>query len=289
MSVIDTIAIRNLINATNKQNGTANKDSTQKTTCKKHSSVKRLFIVRDTKLYFCAECGDELKAMRVEQQRLFLQKQEVDKEMAAAEAKGEERRQKEQKLKLAGIERRFWGETFETFQVNNSEQKKVCAFLRRHANEFDPKSGISYTLIGSVGTGKTHLAQALVKQLVKSGFDCKYYTVSHLFREIRSCYSPKAVKTEVELFNYLKNLDYLVIDEIGGKTKISEDELNNLSSVIDDRYMAQKATMLISNLMPEEIGELLGDRIKDRLFQVNQYLVLAWDSYRNDPNRELIL
>ena len=70
-------------------------------------------------------------------------------------------------------------------------------------------------LIGPSGTGKTHLACAILAEVIRAGYTGLFLSVSAALRLIRDTYSPRAQRSESEAFALLTAPDLLVLDEVG--------------------------------------------------------------------------
>lgn len=112
-----------------------------------------------------------------------------------------------------------------------------------------------------------------------------YRTVSSLLQYIKGSYDNRAGYTETEAFESLAKPHLLIIDEVGA-TKQTEFELAVLFSVINGRYEQQLPTLIVSNLMPAELSQAIGDRCVDRLREGGGIaLVFDWDSMRAEVGR----
>ncbi len=156
---------------------------------------------------------------------------------------------------------------------------------------YDYKSNMLF--IGSPGTGKTHLACALLNQAVHSAMSGMYVP---FYRAM------KYKITQPETFNKVISCDFLVIDEFGVQDSISKRDL--LQEIIDERCLARtidnfKATVIISNLplspkqgereeakkngieLPLYFVDAVADATKSRLKQSFTWVDdFSWDDYR---------
>lgn len=127
-----------------------------------------------------------------------------------------------------------------------------------------PLIGQSALFTGSRGVGKTHAAVALLlAQMELSGkFGALFVTSADLLLEIRSCYNGKA--NEVEVLDKYTSANILVLDDIGAE-KPTEWTVATLGLIIDRRYREGSQTIFTSNLTPQEISDVVGDRIASRI------------------------
>ncbi|MDR1241884.1 MAG: ATP-binding protein [Deltaproteobacteria bacterium] len=192
---------------------------------------------------------------------------------------------KEKFIKYSGIPKRFIVNSFE----NYSAAQGTRAFLAKKTAEDYAKNfvqhlplGRSIVMTGKTGTGKTHLACAIIKELMlNQRFQCKYTKAYHIIREIKDTYRQhdSTSKTEIEIINELLYPDLLVIDEVGMQFGTDTEKLL-LFEVLDGRYENMKPSVIVSNLDIPGITEYLGDRIIDRLCEDGAILTFEWASHR---------
>ena len=135
------------------------------------------------------------------------------------------------------IEPMYYDSSLDNFIAESDEQKKALAYAREMVKE---KSG-KLVLLGSNGTGKTHLAVGVVRELYG-----RLYSMYEITTRIRASYVSGANETELDIVDELSRVEMLAIDEIG-RTKGSEAETNWLSYIIDKRHTRNLPLMLISN------------------------------------------
>jgi DNA replication protein DnaC len=141
-------------------------------------------------------------------------------------------------------------------------------------------SGESYFLHGQPGVGKTHIAVALMREMIVSDNEkiivhpglLKYYlptypkmaTVPDLLLEIRECFNTRSDETEKSLIEKYAGKKCLVLDDLGPE-KSTDWSIQTLYSIIDRRYRDMRQTLITSNLALDEIAEKVGDRIASRI------------------------
>jgi len=190
----------------------------------------------------------------------------------------------------AGVPGRFRGRAFDAYHALLSEQKVALAVCRGYADRFDESlaEGRCLILVGGPGTGKTHLACAILETVIRRGNTGLFVTVSEALRAIRDAYSPRAMRSELEAFALLTEPDLLVLDEAGVAVGDAEKRRALLFDVLNRRYADQRPTILIGNLTAGELEEYLGERIMDRLLESGSAVVpFTWESYRRQPPARL--
>ena len=181
----------------------------------------------------------------------------------------------------SGLQGRYLHTTFANFSAATDLQRKVLAECKRYAEELQPNSQSGLWLIGSFGTGKTHLGAAMVHHLIRERqMGACMLSARQLIRELRSTWQKESPVSEDELIKrYGAELTLLVLDEIGVGFG-NESDQTQLFDVIDLRYQLQRPTVLLSNLPPAEISKVLGGRLFDRMREGSRVSVCDWISYR---------
>lgn len=181
----------------------------------------------------------------------------------------------------ANIEPMYHNSTIENFVVETDEQKKAVVAINRLISGEVKK----VLLIGSNGTGKTHLACAAIHAL-KYGKIMSMFEISAI---IRSSFTNHKLPQELEILDGLAKQQILVIDEVG-RTKGSDPEINWLSYIIDKRHTRGLRTIIISNKhlrkdcksngCPDCIENYLADDMISRLCEDGLIVKFAGPDYR---------
>ena len=158
--------------------------------------------------------------------------------------------------------------------------EEVKRNIKSLANWF--KSGKSGLLLqGSIGTGKSKLAQAinvLIKFYTKDVSQLKIFTA----KEIND-YSCSQEEEEQQIFSRLKSYLYLAIDDFGVGAVTVKNYGTELSPVVEtlyQRYDNNKTTIITTNLSLEAIEKRYGERIKDRLIEQYDRIIFDFKSFR---------
>lgn len=182
-------------------------------------------------------------------------------------------------LTESNITPRFAECDFDNYVVTHgAKQEKVLNSCRSFADGFEKnhKSGSCLLLCGNPGTGKNHLATAICKQVMKSGYSVLRVKASQFL----DMFWAKGFDEREKWLSELAKVDLLFFDEIGrsSETKNSQDAFFRL---IDARYEAVLPTIIATNLNREELIEVLGEAAYDRMRQGGSTrLTFDWESGR---------
>ena len=144
------------------------------------------------------------------------------------------------------------------------------------------RDGQDALLIGSPGTGKSHIANTIAHAAIQS-FHKVVYREAHTFFE--DIFEANQTGNKKRLFKTFSEADLLIIDDLFLRKKMPEDAADYLLDVILQRYSTRKSTLLTSNRPIEDWGLLLKDNaassaILDRLLHHGHLLKFEGKSYR---------
>ncbi len=117
-------------------------------------------------------------------------------------------------------------------------------------------------MVGRTGTGKTHLACAVARNVLDQRSYVRYVTSEDMANEIANAWT-KADDSEASAVWRFTDYDLLIIDEYGLHDQ-HESRLQLVHKVLYSRYDAKKPTVLISNWTKEQLKDNLGDRLWSR-------------------------
>lgn len=145
-------------------------------------------------------------------------------------------------------------------------------------------------IAGNSGTGKSHIAKALLLIGCRETYRCRYTTASDMLRDLFSGLADDTL--DLKLKRYLTP-DLLLIDEVGFDRLEQQDHRNAclFHKVIDGRY-CKKSTMITSNIDFKELGDYLGDpvittAIVDRMVHHSIILSIEGPSWRLHQSQQL--
>ncbi|MEA2116123.1 MAG: IS21-like element helper ATPase IstB [Thermodesulfobacteriota bacterium] len=145
-------------------------------------------------------------------------------------------------------------------------------------------------LAGNSGTGKSHIAKAILLIGCMKTYSCRYTTAADMLRELLASLADDTL--EKKLKRYLSP-EILLIDEVGFDRLEQQDAYNaNLfHKVIDGRY-CKKSTILTTNIDFKQLGDYLGDpvittAIVDRMVHHSIIINIEGPSWRLHESQEL--
>lgn len=190
-----------------------------------------------------------------------------------------------ERLLDAGIPDRFMGCTLANWTANAPAQIQALAACGGFVGAFEENFAVgrSAMLLGTVGTGKTHLGAAMLQALIRErafdGLQGLYATAGSIIRDVKATFGNRG-RSEADVYSDLIRPDVLVIDEVGVQHG-TDFERQVLFEVINGRYEKIKPTIVISNLGVTELRQCLGDRAVDRLRDKSGIVVIfRWASAR---------
>ena len=194
-----------------------------------------------------------------------------------------------QRLDEARIPKRYLHCTLANFTAYNESLVRSVAHARAIADSF-PHAQRGLFLEGQPGVGKTHLAVAVLKQVIQTiGARGLFYDTRDLLRVIRSTYDPSIRTTEIEVLRPVMHAELLVLDDLGAeKTSEWVDETMNL--IVNTRYNERRLTIFTSNYPdipddtePNALVFRIGHRMRSRLHEMCDFEVMDGADYREMP------
>jgi DNA replication protein DnaC len=171
---------------------------------------------------------------------------------------------------LAGrIPRRYRGVSFDRPPVSDlarsapDQIRSVRRYVRAIEENLD--SGQGLWIQGDVGTGKTTLAMLVSKAALDAGRSVAIYSLPRLLNLLREAMDSQEGK--LDFMDRLTAVDLLHIDDLGAENQ-TDWVLEQLYSIVNARYEAERAIVATTNLMPDELSERLGARTVSRLVEI---------------------
>ncbi len=176
-----------------------------------------------------------------------------------------------ERIAASGIGKLIEKQSFENFDLSvyafdEAVHTQMCANLaaaKNYVKHFDKDRG-NLLLIGKTGTGKTHISTAIARELIHKGYDVIYDSAQNIvsdfeadrFRSGYGTYEPKSEKhLECEL---------LIIDDLGTEFA-SQFTLSTIYNLLNTRQNKRLATIISTNLSPDELAKRYEDRVYSRI------------------------
>lgn len=197
------------------------------------------------------------------------------------------------RLQRARIPAAFASASFEGYKATQHNRRAIEA-AKAFCKGFIPGKrngdrGLMFT--GTVGTGKTHLAIAILRHLTaERGIQGRFVDIRELLDRLRSSYDEGATESHAQIFKPILEADLVVVDELGA-ARPSDWVFETIELLIGGLYNRLVPVIVTTNLpnLPAGGGlgdsgngyaraarvETLGDRVGSRIFSRLQQMCAA--------------
>jgi DNA replication protein DnaC len=189
----------------------------------------------------------------------------------------------EQLIAQSRIPQRYKECAFENFDIRKDRSSGQANLSLQYAlvtaQKFVEEYPLDYGLlfIGPTGVGKTHLAVAVIRELMlRKNVPCRFYDFRDLLKEIQDSYNPVSQTSELRVLQPVLDAEVLLLDELAALNP-SDWVKDTLGYVINSRYNQKKVT-LITTTLPFGEGaareaklQPSGEPVPDMEKSLNQY------------------
>lgn len=161
-------------------------------------------------------------------------------------------------LEQARIPRRYQSCSLANFDARNEFLRNAKKISEKFIKDY-PGQDAGLIFLGSCGVGKTHLAVAIIRELIQTkSVPCLFYDFRELIRDIQNTFSPDSPINESDVLAPVFESEVLVFDELGAKRTTAWVE-ETVFYIINQRYNDKKLTIFTSNY-PDSADEEDDDR-----------------------------
>ncbi|MFU1991977.1 ATP-binding protein [Priestia megaterium] len=165
--------------------------------------------------------------------------------------------------------------TFENYHPANQELAEAKKIAKNYVDVFNKYKGLMF--VGDYGVGKSHLSYSICKEVREKGFTSIFISVPELLTKLKSTFNNTGNYTEEALLTALKNVDLLVLDDIGADYP-TDWAISKLFEVINSRI--GKNNVYTTNNNAKELINKVGKRNFSRMMENVQLVKMNGNDYR---------
>lgn len=190
-----------------------------------------------------------------------------------------------------------------TWTAGHSQSMKQAKMLAQgFVRDYPGSAEKGLLLMGPSGVGKTHLAVASLKELIRRGHAGLFCDYRELLKEIQASYNPASESTEMGILEPVRTAEVLVMDDLGA-SKPSAWVLDIIGLVLNARYNERRVTILTTNYFDEvpnvepaprlpggqrvavredSLGDRIGARMRSRLYEMCRTVEVSAPDFRRE-------
>lgn len=177
-------------------------------------------------------------------------------------------------LAMRTIPERFREKDFSTFSIKDRGDEKAIKIAKAFCADIAAKATTALIISGDVGTGKTHLACAILQAV-----GGRYVLSAKIESDFNASKAFGAEETFDTVLKKYSGVPLLVIDEVGRESN-GKDAQFSLYQIINARYNRNLPTVLITNFERAELVRYIGIATIDRLTEGLRTITLTGKSKR---------
>jgi DNA replication protein DnaC len=196
------------------------------------------------------------------------------------------------------------GKTWTAQHAQSLKQAKLS--VQGFVRDFPGATEKGVLLMGPSGVGKTHLAVAALKELLRRGHQGLFCDYRELLKEIQASYNPASESTEMKILEPIRSSEVLVLDDLGA-SKPSDWVRDIVGIVLNARYNERRTTIITTNYhdnpaaegeatrlpsgklaMPvreDSLDQRIGTRMRSRLFEMCRTIEILAPDFRRESTQ----
>lgn len=188
----------------------------------------------------------------------------------------------------AGIPERYRNCSLQNWNPTEKSLRNAGAEAVRFVHDW-PAVDHGILIIGPVGRGKTHLAVAILQDLIRQkavrGIFCDF---TDLLSRIQATFGRNADENPDEILSPYRDAELLVLDELGAR-RPTEWAREVLYGLLNTRYNRNRITILTTNFDDEQekpgdetLEIRVGSAVRSRLFEMCRTIHVAGQDFRKE-------
>ena len=188
--------------------------------------------------------------------------------------------------------------------------KRAKMFAQSFVRNYPGNDQVGVLFMGNSGVGKTHLAIAALKELLRRGHTGYFCEYGALLREIQHSYSEESETTEIRLLAPILAVEVLVIDDLGC-IKPSEWVRDTVGYILNTRYIEgsrdlshPRCTIITTNYLDaseeteaqlphgkrivtrkDTLADRISERMRSRLYEVCRTVEISAPDFRREKTQ----
>ncbi len=169
-------------------------------------------------------------------------------------------------LRMSNLNETLAGTTFDELRPDAGAMEQASSTRSAYAVETaeayaaNPEGWLM--VLGPGGSGKTRLAAAVAAECIRRGRVVFFISVADLLDHLRSAYAPSSALPYDELFDRVRNVPLLVLDDLGYQSATPWAQ-EKLSQLLGHRYHSRMPTVLTISAPLETMDDRLRPRLQD--------------------------
>lgn len=202
----------------------------------------------------------------------------------------DERNKYKENIYLFEIPKEIKEASMKNIDLDNPDRFKVIKWLKNFLDNYESKKGMKgLYLTGNFGCGKTYLISATLNELAKKNKKIAIIYYPEFLRSLKESFNDST--TYNDKFKFIKNVELLLIDDIGAETMTEWTRDEVLGTILQYRMQEGLTTFFTSNLSIKDLEEhfsystkgvekVKAQRIIERIKQLTTEMTLISENKR---------